>query len=99
MVPADMAALAAQLYADGRTANQISSSIGISIDYVKQLIRTAIAANPGIKDQHDRYGLSHRRHYHTGQGVLVMDAVEMYQDTPTAAERGYSRGTANPWEI
>jgi len=93
-----MAALVAQYYADGRTVNQISSSIGISSDFARQLIRTAVASNPAVKAQHDRYLQAHRRHYHAGQGVLVMEGKEMYQDTPTAAERT-SLYRVNPWEV
>ena len=95
MVPADMAATVSRMYADGRTANQISSRIGISSDFARRLIRTAIAANPAIKVQHDRYQHGHKRRYRTG--VLVMDAVEMVQDVPTAAERGCT-GIINSWE-
>ena len=97
MVPADMAAIAAQLYADGRTANQIAGRVGISTKFAQRLIRTAVAANPGIKDQHDRYQQVRRRHYHPGQGVLMMDGKELVQDVPTAAEQT-SLYRVNPWE-
>lgn len=81
MAPADVAAAVARQYADGRTANQIAGRIGVSSDFARRLIRTAVAADPTVKSQHDRMQAARptRRRYRGAK--LVMTDEEKVVDT------------------
>lgn len=86
MVPADMAAVVSRMYADGRTANQIAGMIGISSDFARRLIRTAVAADPAVKSQHDRMQAARptRRRYR-GAKLVMTDEEKVFDAYPYPA--------------